>query len=82
MSALSTADRLAHEAASYVRPTTEVRRAVDRFRALSDSIDRATSRDSHYMTTSEVIALRDMQEERAQIYIQLEFAGQLHLVTS
>jgi len=77
---MSPADRLAHDLASHIRRTPDVQRAVDRFHALSDTIDRVSSRDSHYMTTSEVIDLHDMQEERARIYFQLAAAGMLHLV--
>ncbi|MFE4818586.1 hypothetical protein ACFRFU_19565 [Streptomyces sp. NPDC056704] len=73
-------DQLAHEAGTHVRVTPDVQRAVDRFYALSDTIDRVSSRDSHYMTTSEVIDLHNMQEERARIYFQLTAAGMLHLV--
>lgn len=73
---MSPADRMAHDLASHIRRTPD----VDRFHALSDMIDRVSSRDSHYMTTSEVIDLHDMQEERARIYFQLAAAGMLHLV--
>jgi len=58
----------------------EIKRAVDRFRALSDSIDRVSSRDSHYMTTSETGELYDMQEERARIHARLAAAGRLDLI--
>jgi hypothetical protein len=60
--------------------TPDVQRAVDRFRALSDSIDRVSSRDFHYMTTSEIGELHDMQEERAQIHARLAAAGRLDLI--
>lgn len=79
---MTNADRLAHEFGSYVRVSPEIAKTVDRFKALSLSIDRALSRDSYLMTTSEIIDLRDMQEERARIYVQLEAAGQLHLVVA
>lgn len=77
---MTTADRLAHEAASYIRVTPEVQGAVARYGTLSASIDRLSLRDSHYMTPADWRELDAAQNERYELHQQLAAAGQLHLI--
>jgi hypothetical protein len=79
--ALSLADRLTHEAASHIRVTPEVQRAVARHRVASAAI----------ATVSQVVAERDLTDIEASDfeYVQdvmrearatIAAAGQLHLI--
>ncbi|WP_275558539.1 hypothetical protein [Streptomyces sp. 5-6(2022)] len=77
---MTTADRLAHEAASHVRVTPKVQCAVERYSTLSALIDRLSSRESHYMTPADWQELDAAQDERYRLHQQLAAAGQLHLV--
>ncbi|MEU7240294.1 hypothetical protein [Streptomyces sparsogenes] len=77
---MTSADRLAHEAASHVRATPEVQHAVARYGTLSASIDRLSSRESHYMTPADWRELHSAQDERYELHQRLAAAGQLHLI--
>lgn len=77
---MSTADRLAHEAGSYVRVTPEIHRAVVRYRNLLARVAELQMQDR--LTPAEFNSLADAQSEATRLHEQLEQAGQLHLVVS
>jgi hypothetical protein len=77
---LSTADRLAHEAASHVRVTPEVQRAVVRYGICTARFAELSMQDR--LTPAEFDALAETQDELTRLHEQLEAAGQLHLVVS
>jgi hypothetical protein len=79
-STLSLADRLAHEAASHVRTTPEVQRAVTRYGICLARVAGLTMRDR--LTAAEYDELADAQDELTRLHEQLEAAGQLHLVVA
>jgi hypothetical protein len=53
---------------------------VARYRELSATIDRLSSRESHYMAPDDWNALHSAQEERARLHFELKRAGQMHLI--
>lgn len=75
---LSTADQLAHEAASHVRVTPEVRRAVVRYRICRDALDELENKriDSVPLFNE----LKNAQDGLAEARAILAAAGQLHLI--
>ena len=77
---MSTADRLAHEAASYVRVTPEVQRAVTRYGICLARVAELSMRDR--LTAAEFDGLAEAQDELTRLHEQLEAAGQLHLVVA
>jgi hypothetical protein len=77
---MTLADRLAHEAGSYVRTTPEVQRAVTRYGICLARVAELTMRDR--LTAAEFDGLADAQKELDRLHEQLEQAGQLHLVVS
>lgn len=79
---LSTADRLAHEAGSYVRRTPEVQRAVTRYGICLARVAELTMMDARRMSPAEYDALANAQAELTRLHEQLEAAGQLHLVVA
>ena len=76
----SVADVLAHEAASYVRRTPAVERAVVRYGNLMARVAELTMRDR--LTPTQYNHLADAQAELTRLHEQLEQAGQLHLVVA
>lgn len=80
MSTMSTADRLAHEAASHVRVTPEVQRAVVRYGICLETYARLSMQDR--LTAAEYDLLADAQTELTQRHEELESAGMLHLVVA
>jgi len=76
----SVADRLAHEAGSYVRRTPAVERAVVRYGNLMARVAELTMRDR--LTPAQYNHLADAQAELNRLHEQLEQAGQLHLVVA
>jgi hypothetical protein len=77
---LSTADVLAHEAASYVRVSPEIKRAVTRYGICTARFAELTMQDR--LTPTEFDALAETQDELTRLHEQLEAAGQLHLVVA
>ncbi|MEU8829379.1 hypothetical protein [Streptomyces sp900116325] len=78
--AMSAADRLAHEAASYVRSTPEVQRAVARFRSAALTVASYEAMDSADMTPDEHNAWYDKLNVMRDARATLATAGQLHLI--
>lgn len=76
---LSTADRLAHEAASYVRVTPEVQRAVTIYEVASERY-RELLGLGREMTGAEFQSLGLAQDRMAEARATLAAAGQLHLI--
>ena len=76
----STADVLAHEAGSYVRPAPEVQRAVTRYGNLMARVAELSMRAR--LTPAQYNHLADAQAELNRLHEQLEQAGQLHLVVA
>jgi hypothetical protein len=76
---LSLADRLAHEAGSYVRVTPEVQRAVTRYEVAAARY-RELMGLSREMTGAEFDALALAQDMMAASRATLAAAGQLHLI--
>lgn len=79
MSTLSLADRLAHEAGSYVRPTVEVQRAVTVYEVAAERYRELTNLDRD-MTGAEFESLKMAQDRMAASRAMLTAAGQLHLI--
>jgi uncharacterized lipoprotein NlpE involved in copper resistance len=74
----STADRLAHEAASHVRVTPEIERAVTRYGICRDTL--AELDGQRIATPAQFNALATAQDGLAEARATLAAAGQLHLV--
>ncbi len=76
---MTLADRLAHEAGSYVRTTPEVQRAVTRYEVAAERYRELTSLDRP-MTGAEFDSLALAQDKMAEARATLAAAGQLHLI--
>lgn len=76
---LSLADRLAHEAASHVRVSPEVQRAVTVYEVASERYRELTSLDRP-MTGAEFTSLALAQDRMAESRQTLADAGQLHRI--
>ena len=72
-------DHLAHEAASYVRRTPEVQRAVTVFEVAAERYRELTTLDRD-MTGAEFESLKLAQDGMAASRATLAAAGQLHLI--
>ncbi|MFF8829305.1 hypothetical protein [Streptomyces sp. NPDC015131] len=57
-------------------------RMIARHQELSETIDRLSSRESHYMTPADWQELDAAQNERADLHFALKRAGCLHLIDS
>jgi hypothetical protein len=78
---LSLADRLAHQAASHVRVTPEVQRAVTRYVvAFARAEELLQIGDVRDWTPAEFRALTDARAVMAESNSLLAAAGQLHLI--
>ena len=79
---MSAADRLAHEAGSYVRPSfsADVHRAVVRYEIASATVDRLSAMDARDMSGAQFTSLAQAQDEMATRRAFLAAAGMLHLI--
>lgn len=77
---MTLADRLAHEASSYVRVSDEIRRVVVRFKIAAAAVDRLSAMDSRDMSAAQFDHLADAQRRMAEARAVLAAAGQLHLI--
>lgn len=77
----STADRLAHEAASHVRVTPEVAKAVTRYEVASERLaELSHEMDKRDLTGAEFDSLSVAQDTMRASKAILAAAGQLHLI--
>lgn len=77
---LSTADRLAHVASSYVRVAPEVQRAVTRYEVACARYDELIARPASSLSAAEFDAFQTAQQVIAESAGILADAGQLHLI--
>lgn len=78
--AQSLADRLAHEASSYVRRTPEVQRAVTRYEVAAARYEELSARDARTFTGAEFDSLVLAQDVMSESRAILAAADQLHLI--
>ncbi|MGW8679616.1 hypothetical protein ACWGNN_00855 [Streptomyces sp. NPDC055817] len=77
---LSAADRAARKAASHVRLTPDVQRAVTRFTVAAARYDELVAKPASKLTASEFEAIRDARQVVAESFATLAEAGMTHLV--
>ncbi|MFE4671083.1 hypothetical protein [Streptomyces sp. NPDC056723] len=77
---LSAADRAARAAASYVRVTPDVERAVVRYEIAKAAFDRLSAMDARDMSGRQVTLMTEAQGEMAERRAFLESVGQLHRI--
>ncbi|MEU5496146.1 hypothetical protein [Streptomyces griseofuscus] len=77
---LSEADRLAHEAGSYVRVTPEVTRAVAVYEVASARYAELAAKDARTMSGADFDSLALAQDRMAEARATLTSVGQLHLI--
>ncbi|MEU5016341.1 hypothetical protein AB0G60_02785 [Streptomyces angustmyceticus] len=77
---MSAADRAAHEAASFVRVSPEISRAVARYEVAALRVEELAGLDARHMTGAQFDSLALAQDTMAESRQVLEQAGLLHLV--
>ncbi|MGW1134882.1 hypothetical protein [Streptomyces griseoluteus] len=77
---MSPADIAAHVAASHVRVTPDVARAVARFEVASDRYTQLAAMNTRQLTPAEFDALATAEQTMTAARATLAAAGQLHLI--